>query len=241
MDTVKSTVIKLNDQNPRVITRLETVNVADHLSEAKVVLRKSREQAREILRQAQIDAAEAQEVARAKGFEAGFKKGYESGQKSGYDAAFEKAKEEFSERQGELISTFIATVEQFDAHKRDLFIKASGDMLELAMEVAHRVTKRVGVVERDAAKENLQAALRLVEVKTDLTVYVNPADAESIRDFAETAGGVLDDAAHFRIEEDETIAPGGCRLTTPTSEVDATLETQLEQIEALVTGGTSDA
>lgn len=234
-----STVIKLNDQNPRVITRLETVNVADHLGEAKVVLRKSREQAREILRQAQVDAAEAQEAARAKGFEAGFRKGYESGQKAGFDAAFEQAKKEFAERQSELIATFTETVEKFDARKRDLFIQASGDLLDLGMQVARRVTKRIGVIDREAAKENLQAALRLVEQRTDLTVYVNPTDAESIRDFAKSVGAVLDGAAHFQIEEDDTLAPGGCRLTTPSSEVDASIETQLEQIEALVTGGMS--
>ncbi|MEZ6084065.1 MAG: hypothetical protein R3E58_09010 [Phycisphaerae bacterium] len=115
MDTVKSTVIKLNDQNPRVITRLETVNVADHLSEAKVVLRKSREQAREILRQAQIDAAEA--GSHRQGFEAGFKEGYESGQSRATMPRLKKPKRNFPRRQAELIGTFIATVEQFDAHK----------------------------------------------------------------------------------------------------------------------------
>lgn len=239
-DSDSSTVIKLNDQNPHMITRLETVNVADHLGEAKVVLRKSREQAREIIRQGQVEAAEAFEVARTKGFEAGFRKGYESGQKSGYDAAFKEAKKEFGERQAELISTLNDAVEQFDAQKRDLFIKASGDLLDLAMQVARRVTKRIGVLDREAVKENLHAALRLIENKTDLTVYVNPADAASIKDFAETVGGLLEEADHFHIEEDEQLSPGGCRLTTPTTEVDASVDTQLDQIEALVTGGSSE-
>jgi flagellar assembly protein FliH len=237
---MKSTVIKLNDQNPRMITRLETVNVADHLSEAKVVLRKSREQAREILRQAQVEAGEAFEIARAKGFEAGFRKGYETGQKSGHDGAFEEAKKEFAERQSALVSMFNETVQQFDAQKRDLFIQASGDLLEFAMHVARRVTKRIGAIDREAATENLHAALRLVESATDLTVYVNPADAESIKDFAKSAGSVLERAAHFRIEVDKKLAPGGCRLATPMTEVDATVDTQLDQIEALVTAQSSE-
>ncbi len=239
MDATKSTVIKLDDQNPRMITRLETINVADHLSEAKVILRKSREQAREILKQAQIEAAQAQEVARAKGFEIGFKKGYESGQKSGHEAAFEESKKEFGDRQAKLVATLQQTVEQFDEQKRDLFIKASGDLLQLAMQVARRVTKRIGVIDQEAAKENVEAALRLVESKTDLTVFVNPSDAVSIKDFAETVGNSLQQAAHFKIEEDETLAQGGCRVVTPVSEVDASIETQLDQIEALITGATA--
>ncbi len=239
MDATRSTVIKLNDQNPRMITRLETVNVADHLSEAKVVLRKSREQAREILRQAQIEAAAAFETAQARGFEAGFRKGFESGQKSGYDAAFEEAKKEFGDRQSKLVATLQETVQQFDDQKRDLFIQASSDLLELAMQVARRVTKRIGIIDREVVKENVDAALRLVECKTDLTVYVHPADAESIKDFAETVGSSLQQAAHFKIEEDEALAPGGCRVVTPMSEVDASIETQLNQIESLVTGGSA--
>ncbi|NOX58270.1 MAG: hypothetical protein GXP29_05350 [Planctomycetes bacterium] len=238
--SIETTVIKLNDQNPHLITRLEAINVSDHLGEAKIVLRKSREQSKEILRDAKIESARELEVARAKGFEAGFKRGYESGRTSGYDAAFAEAKTEFAERQAQLVKTLKDAIEQFDAQKRDVFIAASGDMLDFAMQVAKRVTHRIGVLDRESASENLRSALQLVESKTELTVHVNPADVQAIKDFAGDLSETTAQAKHFRVEEDDSIAPGGCRLVTPITEVDATLETQLAQIAALVEGGSSD-
>lgn len=241
MEAIKPTVIKITDQNPHLIRRLETVNVADHLGEARLVLRKSREESREILRQARIEGEQALEAASAKGFKSGFGRGYEAGRKTGFEAAFKEAKADFAQKQSQLVETFKRAIEQFDAQKRDLFISASSDMLDFAMQVARRVTHRIGVVDREAARENLQAALRLVERQTELTVYVNPVDANSIKDFAEDAEDVLAGAKHFQIEEDEELAPGGCRLVTPATDIDASIETQLSQIEALVTGGTAES
>lgn len=241
IDAIQSTVIKIGDQDPRLITRLETVNVADHLGEAKLVLRKSREEAREILRQAKIEGEQEKENARERGFEAGFRRGYEAGQKAGFDAAFAEAQADFAEKQAALIGSFKEAIRQFDAQKRDLFISASGDVLDFAMQVAKRVTHRMGVVDREAVKENLNAALRLVEGQTEFFVHVNPVDANSIKDFAQDVEHELVTAQHFKIEEDERLAPGGCRLVTPVTEIDASIETQLDQIEQLVTGGADGA
>jgi flagellar assembly protein FliH len=231
-----ATVIKFNEQNPSLIRRLETVSVSDHLGEAKLVAQTSRERARELLRTAQVDADAIRNDASGRGYEAGFRRGYEAGAKAGRAAAFEEAQKDFTDRQAQLVRAMNVLVSDFENRKRDLFISANNDCLRFAMKVAERVTRQVGVVHRDSAVENLKAALRIVESRTDLVIHMNPADHDNLQRFAESLMTGVEKAQSLTLVADESIAPGGCRLTSPDADVDATLDTQIEQIADLVVG-----
>ncbi len=239
-----ATVIKAEQQDPKLLRRLETVSVSDHLGEAQLVLERSREQARQLLRQAQEEAKKLRHEASEKGYEAGFRRGYEAGKKAGYDAAFSAAQTEFEADQTNVVATLRNMLAQYEARKRDLFIAARGDVVRFAARLAEKVTKQVGALHPESAVANLEAALQLVESQTNLQVHISPSDQSTIERFARTLREHVDGAAHLEIIVDETISPGGCRVTTPDAEVDATLETQLAQIVNLMVpgpGGGGDA
>jgi flagellar assembly protein FliH len=66
---------------------------------------------------------------------------------------------------------------------------------------------------------------------SDQTVLlVHPADAALIRKAAEDDSALA--ALPWKIVEDAHIERGGCRLETPTTEVDATLETRWRRVLA---------
>jgi flagellar assembly protein FliH len=64
-------------------------------------------------------------------------------------------------------------------------------------------------------------------------VHLNPDDAQLVRNAlpqAEQDGG-------WSISEDPLIGRGGCRLSTETSRIDATLEARLAALAATMLGG----
>ncbi len=229
-----ATVIKTGEQDPRLFKRLETVSVSDHLGEARLVLEASRQQSRELLHDTYVEAETIRKEASDKGYEAGFKRGYEAGTKAGYEAAFQAAKEEFRNEQEQLVRTLHELVAGYEQQKRDLFIRANNDVLQFAMRVAEKVTRQVGAVNCGAAVENLKAALREVESKTDLVIRVNKKDHLAIERFVETLMEDAKDAENLTIIVDDTIAQGGCRVHTHDIEIDVTLDAQIEQIASLV-------
>ena len=231
-----STVIKSGDQNPALVKRLETVSVSDHLAEARLVVDAARRQAREILANTAREADELRESASKQGFEAGFKRGYAAGNEKGHESALAEARSRFDDEQAQLVQTLHGLVDQYEQMKRDLSIAAKHDTLDFAFRVAKRVTKLVGVLNRDAARANLDVALQRVGSVIDITIRVHPTDLESIERFARGFQSRIGESTHISILGDESVSPGGCLLSTPDSDVDATLDTQIEQIAQLIAG-----
>ena len=61
-----------------------------------------------------------------------------------------------------------------------------------------------------------------------------------MRRLAEELAQRLGDASHVALVEDDSIAPGGAVVTSGGMEVDARIETQLEQMTALLLGTEGD-
>lgn len=232
-----STVIKPG-QNVHLVNRLTTLDLADHLAEARKLVADARGEARDILAQARREAAVAFEAAKEKGHAAGFDQGRQAGLEAGLAQALEEARERFEGEIGHVRDTLTTLVTELEHRKRDLLIAARHDVLEFAVTLARRVARRVGELDRSAATANLEEALGLVSSKTDLTVRVNPLDGEAMRRFAEVQSQSLENLAHLRVVEDPEVTPGGCKVSTAATQIDAGIDTQMDEIVRLLLGGT---
>jgi flagellar assembly protein FliH len=225
-----ATIIKATDQDPRLIRRLETVSVSDHLAEAKLALQAARDKAQHIIREAQARARVEEEEASQRGYEAGFRRGYEAGKQSGHAEAYDEAKEHFQADESHTLAALRETIDAYDHERRDLFIAAQQDVIRFAARLAERVTRQIAQTEPDAVKANVDAALALVSHATDLVIHINPEDRATIDRFNAELAAAVDASRSFTIVEDATITRGGCRLTTAEAEVDATIDTQIARI-----------
>ena len=235
-----STVIKAGEAG-RILRRLSTVCLADHLAEARAVLDEARRRAAQLAARAQEEAQAALAEARAAGREAGHREGYEAGVAAGRQAAHDEAIVEFRREHGRLVADLERAIGEVDALKEDLRVAAQRDLLDFAVLIAGKLTFGIGRLDREAARENFSRALAVVGSKTDLTVRVHPDDVESLRTFAESALKRLESSAVVRLTPDESVAPGGCTVRNEKIEVDATLQTQVDELVALLLGGaTSD-
>jgi len=237
-----STVIKAGQTAP-ILRRLTTVDLADHLAEARAVIESAKRRAALILAQAESEAgkrvadavAEADE-ARRSGQESGFHQGREEGLAAGAEAARRDAAERFAAEQVNLVTALQGAVRDIENVKETLRVTAERDVVDFALRIARKLTFATAEVHREAAVENLRRALKLVDVQTSLTIHVNPVDMETARQFAPAMLETLEKADGLRILSDESISPGGCIVEGPRTRVDATLETQAEELIGLLLG-----
>jgi len=231
-----STVIKAGEAGP-ILRHLSTVDLADHLADASAAMEQAKREMTHTVADAHAEAKRIREEARQQGYQAGQKRGHTEGREAGYKAAHDEAMAGFQQEHANIVQAMQAAVASIDAVKEDLTIAARRDLLDLSILVARRLTFAVGDLHREAALENLGRAVRLVGSKTDLLIRAHPKDIASIEKFAESALSSISDASTVNIVEDETIAPGGCKVESERTSVDASLETQVNEIVSLLMGG----
>lgn len=230
-----STVIKAGEA-VRIVKRLSTVDLADHLAEARAVVAEARQRASQIVTDAEVQAARMLNESRESGHEEGYQQGYDAGTRAGHQAAYEESIKRFETEQGDVVTSMERAIAEIDAVKEDLKIAAEKDLLDFAVMLAKKLTFAIGRLHPESVVENLKRALRLVESNTDLTIHVHPDQISSIETFA---GSVLKRAGASRvlnIVPDESITPGGCKVDGDRASVDATLDTQVEEIVSLLLG-----
>jgi len=233
-----STVLKQGEQG-KLLHRLVTFDLADHLAEAHKIVAEARERARRMLAEARHESERLKAEARRRGHQEGREKGLAEGLAEGKAQGLAEATERFSREQADLVASITAVGQALERDRQDLLIAANRDLLEFGVALARKVTGCVARLDRQAALANVEQALRLVGGKTDVSVRIHPLDAETLRRFAGELSKGLGAARHITLVEDDSIAPGGAVVTAgpPSSgEVDARIETQLEQITALLLG-----
>lgn len=234
-----SMIIKAGEK-PSPLGRGRRIDLTDHLDEARARVEEAHRKAGVLVAAARETAAGIHAETARNGFEQGYRKGYVAGETAGHADALTQSKQQFQAEQGDLISAMSDAVKRFDILKEDLLIQAKRDVLELAVAIGEKVTRRLGVYDREAARANAEAAIELLSPGSDLTLHVNPADGDTMRRFAGELAGELNRLQHVNVIEDDSVSPGGCLVASGDRSVDARIDTQLDQIAELLIGSSDD-
>lgn len=230
-----STVIKAGEA-AKLLSQTSTVDLADHLREARSVVEAAQQRADEIVAEARQSAIDFEDRASKAGYEAAYRKGYAEGLEAGRQEAFDEAMRSYRAEQAGTVEAMRQAIDSIERIKTDLQVRAERDVLEFAVELSRRLTFEIGSLHREAAIENLRRALEIVGQPTNIRVAVSAQDEASMQTFCQ---GVLRKAAaapHVTLEVADDIAPGGCRVVTDTTEVDARLETQTAALLSVLLG-----
>lgn len=230
-----STVIKAGEAGT-IGVRLTTIDLADHVAEARGFLERAKRESARIVADARREATRLFEESRKEGDERGHREGLEEGRTAGREQARAEAMERFDREHSHIVAAMVRAVADMDAMKEGLAVAAERNLLEFAVSVARKLTFDIGELHREAATENLRRAVALVTTATDLTVSVHPADVDSIRTFAASVLTRVASSSAVSIVPDASMAPGGCRVETASTQIDATLETQVEEMLSLLLG-----
>ena len=139
-----------------------------------------------------------------------------------------RAAEVLIERQRAELEALIAGVnEMMHSFEQSL----ANDVLSISLELAKLIVRQSLRVKPEVVVDVLKEAVASLPGLSEQAVLVlNPADAALLRRLAE--GEPALSALHWKIVEDAQIERGGCKLETPTTEVDATLETRWRRLIA---------
>jgi len=100
-------------------------------------------------------------------------------------------------------------------------------MVGLVQHIARQVIQRELAIDSSQIEHVMREALKLLPLGVgNVRLYINPQDFALVKALRERHEET------WRIVEDESLLPGGCRVETEHSRIDATVETRIGQIMA---------
>lgn len=181
-------------------------------ADADALLHEAQQRALEIVGQAQAEAARLEAQARESGYGDGVALG-----KAAADAEAET-----------MIRTMRELVESARAERRDLITSAEPELVRLALAIAERVVHQHIALEHSVVVDNVRQALTRLVTREVVTVRVNPADLEIMREHRD-AIVTSTDVEHLRVVEDQRVDRGGVVIETESGTIDAKIATQLRE------------
>ena len=154
------------------------------------------------------------EKQRREGFEEGYRSGLADGQK---DAR-------------KVIASFSSVVADAVKQRELLFEDARRKILDLVLQISRKVTFDAARIEPDITAEIISGTVKKLTDKTRIKVKVHPDHLPFIEQQLERFKGDSTAIKEITIEPDSRVRYGGCFIETPTGDVDARVDSQLDII-----------
>ncbi len=186
--------------------------------------RRGREE--KILKDAKEKALALEKEAYEKGFALGEKDGRELGQKK-VEAVLESLQQ---------------VLGRMDRLLEDLCERHEGEMVRVLFAVTRKILHHDLPLPETVVRKTLQAAFLQVIEARNIVLHLHPKDHQSLLSRPEPAiSATSEDSKCVQLVADPSIARGGCLLETAYGEIDATLDSQLDEIIAAVGSGVPSA
>jgi flagellar assembly protein FliH len=180
---------------------LEPVAVAPQAVSAAAVM--------DVMAEARAEADQIREAARAEGYAAG---------RQDAVAALEPA-----------LVALTQAVADVQASQAEAAVELERRAVELGLALARKVLGAALEVEPERVLEAVTGALRGIVERERVTVLVNPADLDIVRESMDGLRASLGGIEHCEVQAERRVGRGGCIVRTPVGDVDARVETKLER------------
>ncbi|MBB1613390.1 flagellar assembly protein FliH [Pseudomonas sp. UMC65] len=153
-----------------------------------------------------------------------YNEGFATGEKEGFHSTTLKVRQEAEVA----LSAKLQALEQLIANLFEPIAEQDTQIEKTLVELVRHITRQV--IQRELAMDSTQIehvmreALKLLPLGVgNVRLYVNPQDFEQVKSLRERH------EESWRIVEDEALLPGGCRVETEHSRIDASMETRIAQ------------
>ncbi|MCA1772862.1 MAG: flagellar assembly protein FliH [Halomonas sp.] len=169
------------------------------------------------------------EQAEADGYQAGLARGHEEGLAKGIEEGRQQAEQELAQQTKDTLAPLGSLARQFsealtqidDAIAHDLVALATATGKQLAAEALNETPERILTLVR----ELLHTEPPLVGQQR---LWLNPDDHAIVEEYL----GTELEAANWKLQPDDQLARGGCRVTSAQGELDATFESRWQAVQA---------
>lgn len=155
-----------------------------------------------------------------------WEEGWRTGQEAGWRAGEQQLRERV-ERLDSLIGDLARPFEALDA-------QVEQELVGLAMALARQIVRREIRLDPTQIIAVVREAVSVLPVAArEVRVHLHPEDAAVIRQYL----APTENERAWQVVEDPVMMRGGCQVVTPTSRVDARLETRLGKVLSQLLGG----
>jgi flagellar assembly protein FliH len=211
---------------------LGTFSMRDVEEQARALLLRARQAAERLIAEAQREGAELKKAAHAQGLADGRREGLARGADEGRAAGQKQALEESRAQLTEVVAALGEAMADLEASRAELEAAALEEVVDLAIAVASRVTKRQGLLEPQVLTENLREAMKLVVHAGDVKIAIHPAQRQALEVALPALRLEIPRLGHVELTDDASVEPGGCRVYAGGGQIDATLDEQLDRVVA---------
>jgi flagellar assembly protein FliH len=144
-----------------------------------------------------------------------------------FEQGLQQGREEAASAIRESAQKLAATLADLVAFKRKLRLDAEREVVKLSLAVARRILNRELATDPDALEGIVHAALAKLQSRDVLQVRVGPQSAEIIKACIDRAGL----AGNVKVQVEPALRAGDLLIDTHAGELDASVDTQLHEIE----------
>lgn len=205
-------------QAGRAIRRV-AFNFDDVSDKANEYLHTVRQQAEQIIADAEAEAEKVRLAAE------------ENGRQAALQAAQQTLQEQLDNQMKTLVPALDAAVESVHQARQQWLKQWEQNAVHLAAGIARRITRRELTKSPEITIDLVREALELASGGERLKLYLNPRDLAALRSSVDQLAESIGNLAPTDIIGDQNITPGGCRLETEFGVIDQQIEAQLARIE----------
>lgn len=151
-----------------------------------------------------------------------YNEGFSAGEKDGFHAGQLKAKQEAEvalaaklEQLEQVMGNLMAPIAEQDQQLEQALV-------ELVAQMTRQIVQRELNTDSSQIRHVLREALKLLPMgASNIRIHIHPQDFEQVKALRERH------EESWRILEDESLQPGGCRVESESSRIDASVETRL--------------
>lgn len=153
-----------------------------------------------------------------------YNEGFAAGERDGFHATQLKVRQEAEVALQARLATLETLMGNLLAPIAEQDTQIERSLVELVSHIARQVIQRELKLESSQIERVTQEALKLLPMgANNIRIFVNPQDFEQIKALRERH------EEQWKILEDPALMPGGCRIETEHSRIDASVETRITQ------------
>lgn len=147
------------------------------------------------------------------------------------ESGIEEAKRLAEEGASGKVKEALETLNEAVAERRKIIKDAENEILRLSLKVAEQIVRSEVSLHRDVTLNIVSDAISRVSDREQVIIRVNREDLDSIKQYKDRIGNVVDGIKSLSVIEDSSVDPGGCVIETNLGYVDARISTKIAAIE----------
>ncbi len=163
--------------------------------------------------------------------EKAYKEGFDSGEEKGIAQGEAEGLKEIEIDWKNLMNESEMIVKELQTSRMGILNASQEEMLRLVISFAKAVIKVEPLAQQDIILENIKQALYGISDVDKIIMKINLRDKAMCEAHKEKILSRLSGVSELQIIEDSTLSPGGVKIETGVSTIDATLETQARALE----------